>query len=77
MMKFTYVTVAGIEWQCMDGEYCADGDGMVVVCHNGFQYVVTDQGDPIASFDVLEDALILAAKQLADYYPEIYESVLV
>ena len=74
-MKLPLTHAAGIDWPCMDGHYCADGDGMVVVAHDGLQYVVTDQGDPVAAFDALTDALTCAAKQLADNYPEIYEEV--
>jgi hypothetical protein len=74
-MKLPLTYSSGINWTCMDGHYCADGDGMVVAAHDGLQYVVTDQGDPIAAFDVLADALACAAKQLADNYPEIYEEV--
>lgn len=74
-MKFSLTHAAGIDWPCMDGHYCADGDGLVVVAHDGLQYVVTDQGDPVAAFDALIDALACAAKQLADHYPEIYEEV--
>lgn len=69
------MTNANIEWMCIDGQYCADGDGLVVAAHNGLQYVVTDQGDPIAAFDNLRDALACAAKQLADNYPAIYKEV--
>jgi hypothetical protein len=67
---------ANIEWMCIDGYYCADGDGIVVVVddeHGAFQ--VLDQGDPIAEFDNLQDALAAAQMQLATEYPAIYRDV--
>jgi hypothetical protein len=75
-IEFDYANtdIVGIVWQNMDGHYCADGDGMVVAAHDGLQYVVTDQGDPIASFDNLRDALMRAQRQLATNYPEVYEN---
>jgi hypothetical protein len=73
-VEFDYINtdIVGIVWDNMDDQYCADGDGMVVAAHDGDAWVVTDQGDPVAAFDNLRDALMCAQRQLAANYPEIY-----
>jgi hypothetical protein len=75
-MTFNYdmSDMRGVVWQNMDGHYCADGDGMVVVAHDGFNWVVTDQGDPVFASDSLRASLVCAMQQLATNYPEIYEN---
>jgi hypothetical protein len=73
-VEFDYINtdIVGIVWDNMDGQYCADGDGMVVVAHDGFNWVVTDQGDPVFASDSLRASLVCAMQQLATNYPEIY-----
>jgi hypothetical protein len=76
-MTFNYDVsndMRGVVWQNMDGHYCADGDGMVVAAHDGDAWVVTDQGDPVGTFDTLRAAIMCAQQQLATNYPEIYEN---
>jgi hypothetical protein len=75
-MEFNYgmSDMRGVIWQNMDGQYCADGDGMVVAAHDGVAWVVTDQGDPVGTFDTLRAAIMCAQQQLAVNYPEIYEN---
>jgi hypothetical protein len=42
--------------------------------HDGDAWVVTDQGDPVGTFDTLRAAIMCAQQQLAANYPEIYEN---
>lgn len=78
-LEFDYnnTDIVGIVWQDMDGQYCADGDGLVTIegDEHGWFYVA-DQGEPVAEYDNLRDALMLAMRQLAANYPEVYESQL-
>ena len=66
--------MVGMIWDCVDGQYCADGDGIVVVAHDGNQWIVTDQGDPVDSSDSLVVALCHGMRQLRNHYPEVYEN---
>ncbi len=62
----------GVIWQEMDGQYCADGDGLLVVDFDGSRWLLVDQGDPVFAADTLADALRAGNEQLAEFYPEIY-----
>lgn len=64
--------IFGLVWQLMGDFYCADGDGIVTVDANTFE--VSDQGEPIAKFDNLREALFAAQSYLAATYHDIYES---
>lgn len=69
--------VVGVVWQPINGFYCADGDGLVVVAFDGHgNYLVSDQGDPISSHTTLRDALMAAQAQLMAEYPAVYESAI-
>jgi hypothetical protein len=78
-VEFDYnnTDIVGIVWQPINGFYCADGDGIVVVAFDGHgNYMVTDQGDPISTHATLREALLAAQRQLATEYPAIYEAAI-
>ena len=66
--------IFGLVWQAVDGIYCADGDGLVVVSPRGDGFVVGDQGDHVSSHATLREALFVAQAVLAANYPAVYES---
>lgn len=63
----------GVVWQCVDGIYCADGDGLVTIesDEHGWFYVC-DQGEPVSEHDNVRSALMSAQSHLRENYPEVY-----
>ena len=81
--QFKIVKSSKITWQGMSSvyknkratEYCADGDGIVVVVHytKSGKIELRDQGELCATFDNLTYALEQAQNYLAATYHEIWE----
>ena len=66
--------IVGIVWQFFNRFYCADGDGMVTVQPIGDHFVLAEQGDAVAVYHTLREALFAAQAILAADYPEVYEN---
>lgn len=78
-IEFDYdnTDIMGVVWQNIDGHYCADGDGLIVVIddeHGNFD--VLDQGDIVSRHDNLRDAMFAAQALLAKDYPSIYADLI-
>jgi hypothetical protein len=66
-----------LTWDRIGDFYCADGDGFVAVEVTDGKYILTaDQGDFIAEFDNLNDAMTAAQSYLAAEYPAIYADLI-
>ena len=72
--KITWTIYLGDSWNDFTEQYCADGDGMVVVktMRDG-GFVLEDQGDVLASFDDVGTALEAAQDRLESDYPCVFE----
>lgn len=72
-----------LEWLAVDGSldrqgfiraYCADGDGFVSVEQYADDYfTVLEQGEPIATFTTIGDAIARAEQYIAENYPHMFE----
>lgn len=71
-----------LEWLAVDGDinnegfvraYCADGDGIVTVEQYADDYFsIIDQGEPVATFTAIDDAIARAESYIADNYPNLF-----
>lgn len=74
------VTTDRLQWLAVDGSigagfiraWCADGDGFVAVFqYEQNSYAVEEQGDHIATFSTLNDAIAHAEQFIVENYPHL------
>jgi hypothetical protein len=72
-----------LEWTTVDGDinrqgfiraYCADGDGFVSVeKYANDCFTVLEQGEAVATFTTMKDAIEYAEKYIQENYPHMFD----
>lgn len=72
--QITWTIYPSDSWQCSAVQYCADGDGMVEVklMRDGV-YLLDEQGDKVAEFTTLAEALEAGQELLKRGYTWAFE----